>query len=348
MKNRGEDFQYNVALLGASTLKGKEVKALMEERGFPAGRFVLLDGIESREESAEPEEEPAVLQPVSRESFKDMSFAIFATSPAFAAEHWQMAEESECEIIDLSYGLETLPQARLRAPMVECLFGSGPSPKALSKNRISVAAHPAAMAIAGILGQIAQRFSIARSAITVYEPVSERGQEGVEELHRQTVGLLSFQEVPKLVFDSQVSFNLLASGGGLCRPTLQEVQNRIANHVRKLLQGRVPQPALRLVQASIFFGYALCCFVELKEPASTEEIEEVLNRKPFTVSPGCENQPSVVEAAGSDEVALGLVERDPACEGGYWIWGVMDNVRLAALNAVEIAEEIVFLGSYRR
>ncbi|OFW11092.1 MAG: hypothetical protein A3G20_05140 [Acidobacteria bacterium RIFCSPLOWO2_12_FULL_59_11] len=348
MKNRGEDFQYNVALLGASTLKGKEVKALLEERGFPAGRFGLLGGTEPGEESAGPEEEPDVLQPVSRESFKDMSFAIFATSPAFATEHWQMAEESECEIIDLSYGLETLPQARLRAPMVECLLGSGPTPQALSESRISVVAHPAAMAIAGILGQLAQRFSIVRSAMTVYEPVSERGQEGVGELHRQTVGLLSFQEIPKRVFDSQVAFNLLASGSGHGRPTLPEVQNRIAHHVRELLQGRVPQPALRLLQAPIFFGYALCGFVELKEPASTEEIEKVLHRKPFAVSPDGENQPSVLEAAGSDEVALGLVERDPACAAGYWIWGVMDNVRLAALNAVEIAEEIVFLGSYRR
>lgn len=168
------------------------------------------------------------------------------------------------------------------------------------------------------------------------------------------MNLFSFQEIPKQIFDSQVAFNLRTSCGERCHPALQETRERIASHLRHLLERGsaretlIPQPALRLLQAPIFFGYAVCCFVELQQPASTEEVESVLNRKPFVVFRSGEEQPSVLEAAGTDDILLGPVERDPACGAGYWIWAVMDNVRLSALNAVQIAEEIVFLGGHKQ
>ena len=44
------------------------------------------------------------------------------------------------------------------------------------------------------------------------------------------------------------------------------------------------------------------------------------------------------------EVVLGPVERDPACESGFWLWGAVDNLRLAARKAVEIIEDLMAAG----
>ena len=44
----------------------------------------------------------------------------------------------------------------------------------------------------------------------MFEPASEHGQRGMDELHQQTVNLLSFQPLPKDVFDAQVAFNMVA------------------------------------------------------------------------------------------------------------------------------------------
>lgn len=344
-----EDPQYNLALVGASTLKGKEVKSLLEERGFPVGRLALLDAEEVRGQLTEFDEEPVIIQPIGKDCFDKITFAIFASSPSFTEKHWQMAEECGCEIIDLSYYLETHSGALLRAPLIESRGEGkgGLSGKRSFEGRLSVSAHPAAIAIAGILGQLSRRFAVARAVVTVFEPVSERGKAGIEELSRQTINLLSFQQIPRDVFDSQVAFNLLSSYGSQCHPPLREAQDRISNHVRELLGGRSVQPAVRLLQAPIFYGHAFCCFVELAEPVLTEVVEETLDQKPFCVNRDREDQPSVVGVAGSSEIALGAVERDPAWEAGYWVWGTMDNVRLAALNAVEIAEEKIFAGSAR-
>lgn len=340
--------QYNLALVGASTLKGKEVKSLFEERGFPVGRLALLDTEEARGQLTEFDDEPVIIQPVGKDSFEQMAFAVFASSPAFTEKHWQMAEGCGCQIIDLSYFLETHPRARLRAPLIESLLDPrNPLPGQNPDDRLSVSAHPAAMALAGLLGCLARRFPVVRSVAVVLEPVSERGKAGVEELSRQTINLLSFQEIPKDVFDSQVAFNMLSSYGGQSHPTLLEAQTRIGRHVRELLGGRTILPAVRLVQAPIFYGHAFCCYVELAERVPTEAVEDVLNQKPFQLTRDPEDPPNVVAVAGSNEISLGAVERDPARESGYWVWGALDNVRLAALNAVEIVEEKVFAAAGR-
>lgn len=340
---------YNLALVGASTLQGKEVKALLDQRGFPVGRLVLLDVEEARGQLTEFDDEPAIIQPVGRGSFEKMAFAVFASSPSFTEEHWQIAEECGCQIIDLSYYLETHPRARLRAPLIESLLDDSGNPPVGQggERRLAVSAHPAAMAIAGVLGCLSRRFVVTRSVVLVLESVSERGKLGLEELSHQTINLLSFQEIPQDVFDSQVAFNLLSSYGRESHPTLHEAQTRIGRHVRELLRGQAVQPAVRLLQAPIFYGHAFCCYVDLAERVPTEAVEEALDQRPFRVSRDLEDQPNVVGVAGSNEIAIGAVERDPAGESGYWVWGALDNVRLAALNAVEIAEEKVFAATGR-
>ena len=74
-------------------------------------------------------------------------------------------------------------------------------------------AHPAATVLA-LLALRAQKFAkVERIIATVLEPASEYGQKGMDELHEQTVNLLSFQNLPKNVFDVQVAFNMVARYG---------------------------------------------------------------------------------------------------------------------------------------
>ena len=45
--------------------------------------------------------------------------------------------------------------------------------------------------------------------------------------------------------------------------------------------------------------------------------------------------------AGESEIHLARIDPDPNVAAGQWIWGVADNLRLAVVNAVRIAEELV-------
>ena len=332
-----------MALVGASSLKGKEIKTALEEQDFPIHRLVLLDADETAGQLTEFAEEPAIIQSIHPDQFANIAVVFFACSANFTEQYWQVAQEAGCEIVDSSYFLETCPQAEVRAPLLEEPQGVSGADRGAPKQQgsIAVAAHPAAIAVAGIVQRLCFHYKIARVVATIYEPASERGQAGVDELHRQTLNLLSFQELPKAVFDAQVAFNLLWGYGERTRPTLRQTQARIQEHIRRLLGENHLQPALRLLQVPVFYGYSFCCFVDFEAPLPNEGVEQVLSRKPFAFCRDPGDLPNAVEVAGSGEIILGPVERDPTCQSGYWVWGAMDNLRLTAVNAVELARDLV-------
>jgi aspartate-semialdehyde dehydrogenase len=62
-------------------------------------------------------------------------------------------------------------------------------------------------------------------------------------------------------------------------------------------------------------------------------------------NPAQQTYPLARDAAGRDEVFVGRVRRDLALPNGLSLWVVSDNLRKgAALNAVQIAEELVKRG----
>ena len=55
---------FRVAIVGATTLKGKELKEVLEERNFPAMDIKLLDDDESLGQLDQVQDEVAFVQPV--------------------------------------------------------------------------------------------------------------------------------------------------------------------------------------------------------------------------------------------------------------------------------------------
>ena len=76
-----------------------------------------------------------------------------------------------------------------------------------------VPAHPAALALVLLMERLQQAAQVRTAAATILLPASEFGRAAMDELHQQTVSLLSFQNMPRAVFDTQVAYNTLASFG---------------------------------------------------------------------------------------------------------------------------------------
>jgi len=53
-----------------------------------------------------------------------------------------------------------------------------------------------------------------------------------------------------------------------------------------------------------------------------------------------EAQPNNVNAAGQGNI-LAAVKNDAVHENGIWIWATADNLRVAAMNAVDCAESMI-------
>jgi aspartate-semialdehyde dehydrogenase len=328
---------YRAAIVGAASLRGKEVAEMLNERNFPAADIRLLDDDESMGQLEAMGDEISFIQRVRAEQFEHVDFTFFASDAETTRANWKDAQDAGSAIIDLSSALENEPGASVRSLWVERERGLIPTPEL--QPGPCVTAHPAAVALALLLLRARKTGAIRRAVATIFEPASERGQRGMDELHQQTVNLLSFQPLPKDVYDAQVAFNMLAHFGQKAQPTLDSLEARISRHYQKIAGDDAPQPSLLLLQAPIFHGYALAVFLEMENIADLPALSKALAGDHITIPSEDEDSPSNVSAAGQAEIQL-MLKLDPAQPNGVWLWVAADNLRISALTAVDCAESM--------
>jgi len=328
---------YRVVIVGAGSLKGKETAEVLGERNFPSLDIKLLDDDESLGQLETIGEEITFIQNVRAEQFDKIDFTFFASDADCTRKNWNTARHAGSAIVDLSYALEDEPQARLRSPWIERESGIVQPPEL--QPGPSVVAHPVSVILALLVLRIQKTVSLSSAIATVFEPASEHGQKGIDELHEQTVNLLSFQQLPKAVFDAQVAFNMLARYGRQSTPSLDTIEARILKHYRKIAPSGTIVPSLLLLQAPVFHGYALAIHVQCDKPAALDAVSAALAGDHVSVTPAGEEAPSSVGAAGQSGIMVSVVA-DTSDATAFWIWATADNLRVAAATAVECAESM--------
>jgi aspartate-semialdehyde dehydrogenase len=315
---------------------GRELRDLLESNSLGADVRLISASDEAAGVLSEHAGEPSFINKLDAISLLDADVVMLAAGPKAAARVLEL--RPAVPMIDLSHSTEEHPRARLRAPMVETHDLRVPP------DAIQLVAHPAAIALALFNERLASEYIIAHWIAHVFEPASERGAEGVEELQDQTTSLLTFKSMPKKVFDNQVSFSLLASLGEEAVVKLEDVEVLIERDLATLLQNARtgPMPSLRLVQAPVFHGYSFSIWVEFSGDApSPEDVENALESDHVHVYRGDTEPPNNVGIAGEDGIAVGGIRRDRNNPHAMWFWVVADNLRVPAQNAMRVAQELL-------
>ena len=320
----------SIALVGGETLLGREVRDVLAST--PPGLDVKLIAADDEEAGTLTEQagEPALVGGLDEENLRGAGAVLLAASPELARKVLDMNLASP--VIDLTYAAEDDARARLRAPQVEPAGFKAAS-------AVHVIAHPAAIALALLLNHLHARYRVRRAVVQIFEPASERGAQGIEELQQQCVGLLSFKSLPKSIFDAQLAFNVLARYGEEAPLALEDVELRIERHLATLLanSSRAPMPSLRLAQAPVFHGYSFSLWVDLEENPGVTAIEKALAGAGVDVRGEELDPPNNVGVAGASGIAVGAIALDRNHPAACWIWMAADNLRLTAENAVAVA-----------
>jgi aspartate-semialdehyde dehydrogenase len=206
-----------------------------------------------------------------------------------------------------------------------------------------VPAHPAALVLALLLGQIRQASAVQAAFATVLEPASEYGRGAMDELHQQTVSLLSFQTLPKAFYDTQVAFNATPTAGSEGKIDLQATEARVRRHYRLLAAGKLPSVAIQVVHAPVFHGHTLSIGLELSRTMTAEQLRQLLaTSEHIEVAASDEDAPSNLAASGQEEVLVRVrgVEDETTATNRFWLWAAADNLKLSAMNAVACAVEM--------
>lgn len=328
---------YRAAIVGAGSLKGKEVAEVLNERNFPAADIRLLDDDEAMGQLEAMGDEVSFIQRVRAEQFEHVDFTFFASDPDSTRRSWKHARDAGSTIIDLSGVLENEQGSSVRSLWVERERGQIAPPEL--QPGPCVTAHPVAVTLALLLLRAKNAGLIRRATATVFEPASERGQRGMDELHQQTVNLLSFQPLPKDVYDVQVAFNMVARYGQKSRPTLDSLESRILGNYRKIVANDAIEPSIFLMHAPIFHGHAMALYLDMDQAAAASALSQALAGDHVVISSGEEDWPNNISAAGQATISIAL-KSDPAQPTGIWIWAALDNLRISAITAVECAESL--------
>jgi aspartate-semialdehyde dehydrogenase len=160
--------------------------------------------------------------------------------------------------------------------------------------------------------------SLRRVRVSTYQAVSGAGAQRMEELRRE----------PQDEHDLAMDWTWVGDE--------TDEESKIRAETRKILELPDLPLSATTVRVPVLVGHAEAVWIELDEPLSPGEAEELLRASP---SIRLVDVPTPGAAARVDDVLVGRIRADRAAENGLALFLACDNlVKGAALNAIQIAE----------
>jgi aspartate-semialdehyde dehydrogenase len=338
---------YRVAVVGATGAVGREMLKTLAEREFPADEVIALaSGRSAGQEVSFGEKTVLKVQNLEKYDFKSVDIGLFSPGASVSAVHASRAAAAGCVVIDNTSHFRMEPDVPLVVPEV--------NPGALRNFRKrNIIANPNCSTIQMVvaLKPLHQIARIKRIVVATYQSVSGAGKEAMDELWGQTRGVY-VNDAPKAEqFTKQIAFNVIPHIDRFMDDGSTKEEWKMAVETRKILDPDIAVVAT-CVRVPVFIGHAEAVHVEFERPIDEDEARDALRAAPgVTVLDRRDDggYATPAEVAGEDPVYVSRLRKDPTVPHGLAFWCVSDNLRKgAALNAVQIAEELVRQGAFEK
>lgn len=333
---------YRVAVVGATGAVGRELLKTLAERRFPVSEVAAVASGRSAGQEVSFGED-AVLKVKNLESFefRGWDLALFSPGASVSAVHAPRAAAAGCIVIDNTSQFRMEHDVPLVVPEV--------NPHALARIPRGIIANPNCSTIQMVvaLKPLHDRFRVKRVVVSTYQSVSGAGKEGMDELFAQTRGQYVNDPAAPEVFTKEISFNVIPHIDRFMDDGSTKEEWKMVAETRKILDPDIAVTAT-CVRVPVFVGHSEAVWAEFEQPVSEQEAREIWSDAPGCVVVDRREDGGYVtpkEIAGEDAVFICRIRRDATVPNGLAFWCVSDNLRKgAALNAVQIAEELVARG----
>ena len=335
--------EYNIAVVGATGNVGREILRILEQRKFPIDNIYPLASSRSKGEKIEFKEQEIVVEDLADFDFSKVQIGLFSPGGTVSAEYAPKAAKKGCIVIDNTSHFRMNDDVPLIVPEVNAdilqdYFDD--------ENRSNIIANPNCSTIQMVvaLKPIHDAAIINRIVVSTYQSVSGAGKENMNELWEQTKNIYANQNIEKKKFTKQIAFNVIPQIGSFLENGDTKEEEKMINETKKLLDPNIRVSAT-CVRVPVFISHAESINLELDSPMSDEQAREILNKfENISVIDHRKDEgyATPVEVAGEDKVYVSRIRQDDTVDNGLNLWVVSDNLRKgAALNAVQIAEEII-------
>jgi aspartate-semialdehyde dehydrogenase len=329
--------KFRVAVVGATGAVGEAMLATLAERRFPVSELVALASERSAGGEVEFGDDSVVVRDLATFDPSGVDIALFSAGGDISREHAPGFAAAGAVVIDNSSAFRRDEDVPLVVAEV--------NPAALRHRPRGIIANPncSTMQMLVALGPIHRAAGIERINVATYQSVSGTGRRGMEELGRQTAGLLNFQAAEPAVYPVQIAFNVIPHGGDFLDNGYTSEEMKLVWETRRILGDDSILVNATVVRVPVFYGHSEAVNIETREKLTAAQAREMLSRAPgveVVDEPVAGGYPTpVTHASGRDPVYVGRIREDISHPRGLNLWIVADNIRKgAALNAVQIAE----------
>ena len=329
----------NVAIVGASGAVGQEFLRVLDERQFPIDNLVLFGSARSAGRKYPfrgKEYEVKLLQ--HNDDFKGIDIAFVSAGGGTSKEFAETITKHGTIMIDNSSAFRMEPDVPLVVP--ECN-----AEDALNRPR-GIIANPNCTTIMMVVClQPLERIShIKRIHIASYQAASGAGAAAMAELEQQYREVLDGKEPTVNKFAYQLAYNVIPQIDVFTDNGYTKEEMKMFNETRKIMHTDAACSAM-CVRVPSLRSHSEAVWIETERPISPEEAREAMSKaEGITVidDPANKQYPMPLFTAGKDDVFVGRIRRDLACENGLTFWLCGDQIKKgAALNAVQIAEYLI-------
>jgi len=330
---------FKVAVVGATGAVGEVMLSILSERKFPIGELVALASKRSAGGKVSFGNREIVVQDLATFDPTGIDIALFSAGGSISREYAPKFAAAGAVVIDNSSAFRYDDNVPLVVSEV--------NPGAAKNRPRGIIANPncSTMQLVVALAPIHRKAGIERLNIATYQSVSGTGRRALEELGKQTAGMLNFQTVEPEVYPVQIAFNVIPHGGDFTDNGYTTEEMKLVWETRKILGDDTIQVNATVVRVPVFYGHAEVVNVETRDKLSASDARTLLEQAPGVevvdehIAGGYPTP--VTHASGTDAVYVGRIRDDLSHPRGLNLWIVSDNIRKgAALNAVQIAELI--------
>jgi len=332
--------KYNVCVLGATGMVGKEMIRVLEERKFPVERFLPLASERTAGTKVTFQGKEYTVELAEPKSFEGIEIGLFSAGAKISERLAPEAAKRKCVVIDNTSHFRMDPEVPLIVPEV-----NGHA----IKNHKGIIANPNCSTAQMVLPlkPIYDAVGIERLVISTYQATSGWGKEAVAEMYEQTKAVLADPKAKVAVkyLPKQIAFNVIPQIDSFIDNGYSKEEMKMVNETRKILEDDSIRITATTVRVPVAIGHSEAVNIQTKKKISAQQVRDLISKFPTVKvvdDPKNGGYPTPLDCVGKDETFVGRIREDISQENGIEMWIVSDNLRRgAALNAVLIAERMI-------
>ncbi|MCF7793239.1 MAG: aspartate-semialdehyde dehydrogenase [Candidatus Cloacimonetes bacterium] len=330
--------KYNIAIVGATGVVGRETIKILEERDFPVGNLKLLASRNSIGKVLNFHGREIEVEELSRKSFENIDLAFFSAGGNISKKYVPKAVEAGAVAIDKSSVFRMDNHVPLVVPEV--------NPRDVFKHQ-GIIANPNCSTIQLVvaLKPIYDLVGIKRLIISTYQSVSGSGKLAVQELEQQSAEYLKKEKMTRKVYPHQIAFNVLPHIDVFEDNEFTREEMKMIHETKKILNDDTLKITATTARVPVFIGHAESVYLETEKKIDINKLKlTYLKSEGIKLVDDTENAkyPLPIMSEVYDDVMVGRIRKDLAVENGINLWIAANNLRKgAALNAVQIAELLI-------